>query len=114
MREKSQTKRGMLVILLDVLVWRGRRACPSLNEPFLHLQGEGGRRRTEGATALIVPLTLAVLLVALLAAAQPQPGIPRIGYLQAYPSRDDPYFEAFRKQLQELGHVEGKTIAIEY
>lgn len=114
MPEKSQPKRGMLVTLLDVLVWRGRRARPSLNGPFLHLQGEGGRRCTERATALIAPLTLAVALVTLLAAAQPQSGIPRIGYLQAYPSLHDPYFVAFRKQLQELGHVEGKTIAIEY
>jgi putative tryptophan/tyrosine transport system substrate-binding protein len=63
---------------------------------------------------LIAPLALAALLVSLLAAAQPQPGIPRIGYLQAYPSLNDPYVAAFRKQLQELGHVEGKTVAIEY
>ena len=81
---------------------------------ILSLQGQGGRRRAGRAIALIALLTLAVLLVPLLATAQRQPGIPRIGYLQAYPSLHDPYFAAFRKQLQELGHVEDKTVAIEY
>jgi putative ABC transport system substrate-binding protein len=65
--------------------------------------------------ALLAPVTLAVLiLLPLLASAQRQPGVPRIGYLQAYPSLKDPYFPVFRKQLQELGHVEGKTVAFEY
>jgi len=62
------------------------------------------------------------LLVAVAAGAASAPlrvfaqakGIPRIGYLQTYPSLDDRYFAAFRKQLQVLGRVEGKTVAIEY
>ena len=63
--------------------------------------------------ALVAPLTLAVLiLLPLLVSAQRQPGILRIGYLKAYPSLNDPSFAAFRKQLQELGHVEDKTVAI--
>jgi putative ABC transport system substrate-binding protein len=59
-------------------------------------------------------LLAAVLLFPLLAQAQPQAQIPRIGYLQAYPSLDDPYFAAFRKRLRELGYIEGKTVALEY
>jgi putative ABC transport system substrate-binding protein len=62
----------------------------------------------------IAPLTLAVLLVSVLAVAQPRSGVPRIGYLQGYPSPTDPHFETFRKQLRELGHVESRTVTIEY
>jgi ABC-type uncharacterized transport system substrate-binding protein len=57
---------------------------------------------------------LAVLAVPVLAGAQPRSEVPRIGYLQAYPSANDPYFEAFRQQIRALGHVDEKTFAIEY
>jgi putative ABC transport system substrate-binding protein len=57
---------------------------------------------------------LAVLAVPLLAGGQPRSEVPRIGYLQAHPSANDPYLEAFRQQLRALGHVDEKTFAIEY
>ncbi len=63
------------------------------------------------AAALLV---LSVLLIPLVAAGQPQSGILRIGYLQSVPSANDLRFEAFKQKLRELGHVEGKTIAIDY
>ena len=40
---------------------------------------------------------------------------PKIGYLGvSSPSLEPHYVEAFRQKLRELGHVEGKNIAIEY
>ena len=40
---------------------------------------------------------------------------PQIGYLGvSSPSLEPHYVEAFRQKLRELGHVEGKNIAIEY
>ena len=51
-----------------------------------------------------------------LAARAQQPGkMPQIGYLGvSSPSMEPHYVEAFRQKLRELGHVEGKNIAIEY
>jgi putative ABC transport system substrate-binding protein len=46
--------------------------------------------------------------------AQSVPKLWRVGYLSPYPSPDDARFEAFREKLRDLGHVEGKTIALEY
>jgi putative ABC transport system substrate-binding protein len=40
--------------------------------------------------------------------------IPRVGVLSAFTPGKDPQFEAFRQQLRDLGHVEGKTIVIDY
>src|SRR5437868_3086969 len=40
--------------------------------------------------------------------------IPRIGFLQSYPSTNDLRFEAFRKQLGDLGYTEGTTVTLEY
>jgi putative ABC transport system substrate-binding protein len=45
---------------------------------------------------------------------QTQGKIPRVGVLSVYPPGKDPQFEAFKQQLRDLGHVEGKTIAIDY
>ena len=55
---------------------------------------------------MIVQLMLAVLFVSLPALAQPWSELPRVGYLQTYPSLNDPYFAAFRKQLGGLSHDE--------
>jgi len=53
------------------------------------------------------------LLAAPLAAAAQQPQkIPRIGMLASSPT--DPFVEAFRQGLRELGYVEGRNISIEY
>ncbi len=57
---------------------------------------------------------LAVLLAPPSAASQSPPRVPRIGFLQAFPSANDLRFEAFKEKLRELGHVEGKTVTIEY
>jgi putative ABC transport system substrate-binding protein len=65
-------------------------------------------------TRVAAPFFLVVLLVPPVAVGQPRPGIPRIGFLTTYPSANDLRFEAFKQKLRELGHVEGKTIAIDY
>lgn len=59
-------------------------------------------------------ILVAVLLAPAIAVGQSGTGIPRIGFLQAYPSANDLYFQAFKQKLLELGHVDGKTIAIDY
>ena len=50
------------------------------------------------------------------AARAQQPGkLPQIGYLGvSSPSMEPHYVEAFRQKLRDLGHVEGKNIAIEF
>ena len=58
-----------------------------------------------GAAALASPLT---------PHAQPQTKVWRIGFLTPYPSGNDRDLEVFKQQLRDLGHVEGKTIAIDY
>ncbi|MGA7163271.1 MAG: ABC transporter substrate-binding protein [Pseudolabrys sp.] len=51
----------------------------------------------------------------LAARAQQVEKTPQIGYLGvSSPSLEPHYVEAFRQKLRELGHVEGKNIAIEY
>ena len=51
----------------------------------------------------------------LAAPAQQVGKMPQIGYLGvSSPSLEPHYVEAFRQKLRELGHVEGKNIAIEY
>ncbi len=64
-------------------------------------------------TALVI---LALVLAAPLAAeAQSPSNIPRIGFLTAVPlSVMSARTDAFRQGLRELGHVEGKTIVIEW
>jgi putative ABC transport system substrate-binding protein len=49
-------------------------------------------------------------------AAQQPPKIPRVGYISGTgdASNQGPYVEALRQGLRDLGHVEGKTFAIEY
>jgi putative ABC transport system substrate-binding protein len=65
-------------------------------------------------TALWVPLFVTLALAPLRGEAQPSDRLARIGFLQSYPSANDLRFEAFRKQLRELGYTEGKTVEIEY
>ncbi|HEV8141743.1 MAG TPA: ABC transporter substrate binding protein [Methylomirabilota bacterium] len=57
-------------------------------------------------------LALAVLVTPLVAETQEPGQIARIGMLASAPS--DPFVEAFRQGLRELGYVEGRTIDIEY
>ncbi len=62
---------------------------------------------------------LAIIVAALLAAplaarAQPATKIPRVGVLLFGTPDTDPSLPSFRAGLRELGHVEGKTIVLEY
>jgi putative tryptophan/tyrosine transport system substrate-binding protein len=51
----------------------------------------------------------------LAARAQRLEKMPQIGYLGVSSLSLEPhYIEAFRQKLRDLGHVEGKNIAIEY
>jgi len=63
---------------------------------------------------LMATLALA-LLVAPLAATPPAGKVWRIGFLQApSPAVSEPFVEAFRQGLRELGYVEGQNITCEY
>ena len=64
------------------------------------------------AIGCIVAFTLSFLAATLEADAQPSAKVPIVGYISLAGSV--PVVEAFRQGLQELGYVEGKTIAIEY
>jgi putative ABC transport system substrate-binding protein len=57
-----------------------------------------------------VTLTLSLLA----ANAQPSAKVARIGYLAMTTGAGSPLAEAFRQGMQDLGYVEGKTIAIAY
>jgi putative tryptophan/tyrosine transport system substrate-binding protein len=46
--------------------------------------------------------------------AQTSPPLPRIGYVSANVAPAAPSFEAFRQGLQELGWIEGQSIALEW
>jgi putative tryptophan/tyrosine transport system substrate-binding protein len=63
---------------------------------------------------LVIALGAGVLTAPLCSFAQQQGKVGRIGLLSPYPSGNDPQSEAFKQQLRDLGHVEGKTIAIDY
>ncbi len=70
-------------------------------------------RKTPAVVAVILTLALGILAAPLAADAQPPGKIPRIGLLRAG-TPPDPYVEAFREGLRELGYAEGQSIAIEY
>ena len=62
------------------------------------------------AVGLIVTLTLAILMAPRAAEAQPSVKVARIGYLSLV--KAVALEEAFRQGLQDLGYVEGKTMAM--
>src|SRR5262245_32031149 len=66
------------------------------------------------AVGCIVTLTLSVLTAPLAADAQPSAKVPRIGYLSLAGGAPwgMPLARTFRQGLQDLGYLEGKTIAI--
>src|SRR5437588_11076559 len=67
------------------------------------------------AVGCIVTFTLSLLVVPLLAMAQPVGKVRRIGMLiPGSASAFAPRIEAFRHGLRDLGYVEGRTITIEY
>ena len=63
-------------------------------------------------TTLLIVLVLSLLVAPLAADAQLSVKVARIGYLSLV--KAVPLEEAFRQGLQDLGYVEGKTIAITY
>jgi putative ABC transport system substrate-binding protein len=67
-------------------------------------------RRTIG---LLLTLALSLLVAPLAAEAQQPARVPRLGILYPRPL-PDPFIEAFRQSLRELGYIEGQNIAIEY
>jgi putative ABC transport system substrate-binding protein len=65
--------------------------------------------------ALIAVLTLSLLAAPLVAEGQPRGNVWRIGYLgSGSASTSEPWVQALRRGLRELGYVEGQNIAIEY
>jgi putative tryptophan/tyrosine transport system substrate-binding protein len=60
--------------------------------------------------------TVAVVLVAPLAAEAQQPGkVPRVGFLTAFSPSDFPLWrEGFQQGLRDFGYTEGHNIVIEY
>ena len=63
---------------------------------------------------LLVVLGAGALTAPLVSFAQPHGKVWRIGCLSPFPSGNTLRFEAFKQQLRDLGHVEGKTITIDY
>jgi putative ABC transport system substrate-binding protein len=61
----------------------------------------------------ISTVTLGLLAAPLAAEAQPGAKVPRIGFL-AVVSRSEPGIRAFEEQLQKLGYVGSRSIAIEF
>jgi len=66
-----------------------------------------------GALVAMLALALALLASALVAEAQEERKVPRIGLIRPG-SPPDPYVAAFLRGLRDLGYVDGQTIAIEY
>jgi putative tryptophan/tyrosine transport system substrate-binding protein len=68
------------------------------------------------AVGCLVPLTLSLLVAPLAAEVQPSAKVATIGYLSMIGGAPGgaPLAETFRQTLQDLGYVEGKTIAIVY
>jgi putative ABC transport system substrate-binding protein len=68
----------------------------------------------------IIRLSLSALLLALSfpAEAQQSSKIPRVGFLlqrvSPTPTTPDPFADAFRQGLRDLGYIEGKNILVEY
>ncbi len=65
---------------------------------------------------IILTLGFGILSVSLVADAQQPPNVPRIGVLfpAGAPSPEEPHIAAFRQALQNLGYVDGQTVAMEY
>jgi putative ABC transport system substrate-binding protein len=68
------------------------------------------------AGVLSTLLVVVLLAFAVIAEAQPQAKIPRIGYVSGTgdSSNPGPYVEALRQGLRDLGYIEGKNFVIEY
>jgi putative ABC transport system substrate-binding protein len=63
----------------------------------------------------VVILALGLLVVSLIAAAQPVATVRQIGFLSIRPfGASSPFLEAFRHGLREMGYAEGQNVAFEY
>ncbi len=63
---------------------------------------------------LVIALGASALAAPFASFAQQQGKVGRIGFLSPYRSDNNPRFEVFKQQLRDLGHVEGKTITIDF
>jgi putative ABC transport system substrate-binding protein len=76
---------------------------------------EGAERRLMRKTIVGFALSAMLFALCLLAEAQQQEKVPRIGFLStAALSSLSSRLEAFRQGLRELGYVDGKNITIDY
>jgi putative tryptophan/tyrosine transport system substrate-binding protein len=67
------------------------------------------------AAVLSILNVVVLLAVAIIAEAQPQAKVPKIGWLSdRSASAPAPVLALFRRELRALGYVEAKNIAIEY
>src|SRR5437773_12311017 len=70
------------------------------------------------ARVFSIVFVVVLLAVAVIAEAQQQPKIPRIGFVSARadptPTTPDSSADALRQGLRNLGYIEGKNIVIEY
>src|SRR5215470_7272450 len=102
----------------SVIVTRRKLTCLAVSFPTQAAEQPRGRRlRFDCHVVLRVMamtgLVLALGLVPSTGAAQPATKMPRVGVLRLG-SPPDPYVDAFRRGLRDLGYVEGQTIALEY
>jgi hypothetical protein len=71
--------------------------------------------RNEKSRCLINPVVAVLLAVAVIAEAQQQPKVAKIGWLESGSTvRGSRLGELFVRRLRELGYVEGKNISFEY
>ena len=63
---------------------------------------------------LVIALGAGALAAPFASPAQQQGKVWRIGFLSPYPSGITSRLEAFKQQLRDLGHVEGKTFTIDF
>src|SRR2546426_349752 len=76
---------------------------------------EWSRRIQNRKLAGIVALVVTFAMCAVVAQAQQQGKVARIGYISSTSlSAESSRLDGFRQVLRELGHVEGKNIVIEY
>jgi putative ABC transport system substrate-binding protein len=66
------------------------------------------------AGVLSILFAVVLFAVAVIAEAQQQVKVPKIGYLSPVPSTSSARFELLRREFRKLGYVEGKNIAFEF
>src|SRR6266496_2790176 len=66
------------------------------------------------AGVLSILFAVVLFAVAVIAEAQQQAKVPKIGYLSPAPATSSARFELLRREFRKLGYVEGKNIAFEF